>query len=113
MLERYRHFDGAPERGCIIIPTELIVDNATRLREIILDYAALWELEPGFAEWIDAHNIFCNTLVDRIVSGFPRAQAARIFADLGYEDRLLAAGEIYHSWIIEAEPSLLDEISGG
>ena len=109
LLERYRQFDGAPERGCIIIPTELIVDNATRLREIMLDYAALWELEPGFAEWIDAHNIFCNTLVDRIVSGFPQAQAARMFADLGFEDRLLAAGEIYHSWIIEAEPSLLDE----
>jgi len=109
LFERYRHFEGAPERGCIIIPTELIVDNATRLREIILDYAALWELEADFAEWIKAHNVFCNTLVDRIVSGFPQAQAGRIFAALGYEDRLLAAGEIYHSWIIEAEPRLLDE----
>ena len=109
LYERYQHFHGAPERGCIIIPTELIVDNATRLREIILEYAALWRLEPGFADWIVAHNVFCNTLVDRIVSGYPQADAERIFAELGYEDRLLAAGEIYHSWIIEAEPSLLDE----
>lgn len=109
LYERFQHFAGAQDRGCIIIPTELIVDNATRLREIILRYAALWRLESGFGEWIDAHNIFCNTLVDRIISGFPQAEASRVFAQLGYEDRLLAAGEIYHSWIIEAERTLLDE----
>ena len=109
LYERYQHFAGASARGCIIIPTELIVDNATRLREIILQYAALWRLEAGFSDWIIDHNIFCNTLVDRIISGFPQAEAARIFEQLGYEDRLLAAGEIYHSWIIEAERSLLDE----
>ena len=109
LYERFRHFAGAPERGCIIIPTELIVDNATRLRQFILEYAALWRLEPGFSEWVEAHNTFCNTLVDRIVSGFPQADAARLFAELGYEDQLLAAGEIYHSWIIEAETRLLDE----
>ncbi len=109
LYERYRHFDGAAERGCIIIPTELIVDNASRLRAIILDYAELWRLEPGFADWVVAHNLFCNTLVDRIIPGFPQAEAERVFADLGYEDRLLVAGEIYHSWIIEAPPRLLDE----
>ncbi len=109
LYERYLHFAGAPERGCIIIPTELIVDNATRLREIILEYAALWRLEPGFADWIEAHNVFCNTLVDRIVSGYPQAEAETIFAQLGYEDRLLTTGELYHSWIIEAPASLLDE----
>ena len=109
LYERFRHFEGAPERGCIIIPTELIVDNATRLREIILKYAALWRLDSGFSQWLEAHNTFCNTLVDRIVSGYPQADAERIFAQLGYEDRLLAAGEIYHSWIIEADPTLLNE----
>ncbi|MCY3866167.1 MAG: tagaturonate reductase [Chloroflexi bacterium] len=109
LYERYQHFTGAPARGCIIIPTELIVDNATRLREIVLQFAALWRLEADFSEWITAHNIFCNTLVDRIISGFPQADAARVFDQLGYEDRLLAAGEIYHSWIIEADRSLLDE----
>ena len=107
--ERYQHFDGARDKGCIIIPTELIVDNATSLRKIILEYADLWSLDSGFSDWIESHNVFCNTLVDRIVSGFPQADAARLFAQLGYEDRLLAAGEIYHSWIIEAEPNLLDE----
>ena len=109
LYERYRHFAGASDKGCIVIPTELIVDNATRLRDIILEYADLWKLDPGFRTWINEHNTFCNTLVDRIIPGFPSADAERIFAGLGYEDRLLVAGEIYHSWIIEAAPSLLDE----
>lgn len=109
LYERFQHFAGAADKGCIIIPTELIVDNATRLRGIILEYAELWGLDAAFADWVKAHNTFCNTLVDRIISGYPQADAERIFAELGYEDRLLAAGEIYHSWIIEAEPKLLDE----
>ncbi len=109
LYERYRQFEGAADKGCIIIPTELIEDNATRLREIILDYAALWGLEAGFGDWIARHNLFCNTLVDRIVSGFPQAKATELFERLGYEDRLLTMGELYHSWIIEAPPRLLDE----
>ncbi|MCY3832373.1 MAG: tagaturonate reductase [Chloroflexi bacterium] len=109
LYERYRHFAGAADKGCIIIPTELIEDNGGRLRAIILDYAALWSLESGFADWVVTHNLFCNTLVDRIIPGYPAAEAEGIFAELGYEDRLLVAGEIYHSWIIEAPPSLLDE----
>lgn len=109
LLERYQHFDGADDKGCIIIPTELIVDNADKLRQMILQYADLWKLETGFADWVKQHNQFCNTLVDRIVPGYPQADAERIFARLGYEDRLLVAGEIYHSWIIEAPPTLLDE----
>ncbi len=109
LYERYLHFEAAPEKGCIIIPTELIEDNATRLREIILQYARLWDLESGFGDWIARHNMFCNTLVDRIIPGYPEEDAARVFAKLGYEDRLLVAGETYHSWIIEAPQFLLDE----
>jgi len=109
LLERYRHFDGASDKGCIIIPTELIVDNGSTLRDIILQYATLWDLDAGFIEWINAHNMFCNTLVDRIVTGFPQADAEQITKSLGYDDAQLVAGEIYHSWIIEAQQTLLDE----
>jgi len=109
LYERYKAFDGASDKGCIIIPTELIVDNATKLREIILQYADLWGLGDGFKSWINDHNMFCNTLVDRIIPGYPDAEAERIFEDIGYEDKMLVAGEIYHSWIIEAPQSLFDE----
>ena len=109
LYERYQYSEGNPDKGCIIIPTELIIDNATRLRQIILDYAQLWGLESGFSTWVNEHNRFCNTLVDRIIPGYPEAEAERIFAELGYDDRLLVAGEIYHSWIIEAPARLLDE----
>ncbi len=109
LYERYRHFEGAADKGCIIIPTELIDDNATRLCQIILQYAGQWRLAPAFAVWITQHNRFYNTLVDRIIPGYPAAEAERLTAQLGYEDRLLVAGELYHSWIIEAPASLLDE----
>ncbi len=109
LYERYLHFEAAPEKGCIIIPTELIEDNAARLLLFILGYARLWRLDKGFGDWIMRHNLFCNTLVDRIIPGYPEADAERVFAGLGYEDRLLVAGETYHSWIIEAPRRLLDE----
>ena len=108
--ERWRHFDGAPGAGLIIIPTELITDNATRLREITLRYAAQWSLPDGFTDWLRDCNLWCNTLVDRIIPGYPAADAERIFTQLGYRDALLSAGEIYHSFIIEAPQSLLDEL---
>lgn len=107
--ERYQSFDGAGDKGCIIIPTELINDNGTKLRDIILQYADLWGLADGFKSWVSEHNMFCNTLVDRIVPGYPSAQADELFGKLGYEDKMLVAGEIYHSWIIEAPQSLLEE----
>ncbi|MCY4146937.1 MAG: tagaturonate reductase [Chloroflexi bacterium] len=113
LYERWRHFGGASEVGCIIIPTELITDNATRLREIILQYAAQWALPQDFRAWLANCNLFCNTLVDRIIPGYPAADAERLFAQLGYRDRLLVAGEIYHSFIIEAPQSLLDELPLG
>lgn len=107
--ERFQAFDGAHDKGCIVIPTELVVDNATMLREIILQYADTWNLGDGFKSWIVEHNLFCNTLVDRIIPGYPQADAERIFESLGYEDKMLVAGEIYHSWIIEAPQTLLTE----
>ncbi len=110
LYERWRHFAGASEAGCIIIPTELITDNGARLRQIILQVSASWGLGAAFADWIERHNLFCNTLVDRIIPGYPAADAERLFAALGYRDRLLVAGELYHSFIIEAPPSLLDEL---
>ncbi|MBN8634193.1 MAG: tagaturonate reductase [Anaerolineae bacterium] len=102
LYERYQHFGGDRASGCIVLPCELIERNGEQLKALIVKYADRWQLEPGFTGWLDHSCLFCNTLVDRIVSGFPPGDSAATFAALGYTDQLLVEGEVYHSWIIEA-----------
>ncbi|MFK7800255.1 MAG: tagaturonate reductase [Anaerolineae bacterium] len=102
LYERFLHFEGQAERGCIILPCELIEDNGAALQRCVLNYAELWKLGEPFIAWLDVANYFCNTLVDRIVPGFPHERAADIQAEIGFVDPLLVEGESYHSWIIEA-----------
>lgn len=110
LYERFQHFNGASDKGCIILPTELVVDNGTQLREMILRYADQWGLDADFKVWIEAHNLFCNTLVDRIVSGFPEQRHQALSEKVGYTDELLVTGEPYHSWVIEAPLNLKNEL---
>lgn len=101
LYHRYRHFLGANDKGCIIIPCELIEKNGETLRDTLLQQASHWNLEEGFSKWLTASNIFCNTLVDRIVPGYPRDRMAEIQAELGYTDNLVVEGEQFHLWVIE------------
>lgn len=107
---RYQHFQGAADKGCVILPCELIENNGEALRDCILQYAEAWSLESEFSNWISESNVFCNTLVDRIVSGYPRDNAADLQEVLGYEDALLVAGEYYHSWVIQGPAALQQEM---
>jgi tagaturonate reductase len=102
LFHRYTHLAGDPEAGMVILPTELIEDNGTTLRDIVLRHAADWELGAGFTEWLTAHNSFCNTLVDRIVPGAPDAPE-EAFARLGYRDAQLIVAEPFHLWAIETD----------
>lgn len=110
LYERYLYFKGSPEKGMVIIPCELIEANGTTLKNTILKHAEDWELENGFKRWIENHNYFFNTLVDRIVPGYPKAEAHGIKEQLGYEDRLLDTGELFHFFVIEADESFCDEL---
>ncbi|MCR5486240.1 MAG: tagaturonate reductase [Lachnospiraceae bacterium] len=87
--------------GFILIPCELIDDNADHLKECILKYAALWELPEDFVQWIQNENVFCNSLVDRIVTGYPRDEAEALWKEIGYEDNMLDTAEIFHLWVIQ------------
>jgi tagaturonate reductase len=71
LYERFKAFDGSEHSGMVIVPTELIPDNGTKLQAIVLELAHLNGLEDAFIEWLEAHNHFCNSLVDRIVPGKP------------------------------------------
>lgn len=102
LLRRYTCFSGDPAKAPIIIPCELIDKNGEKLREYVTRYAELWDLGMGFKEWLGQHVIFCNTLVDRIVPGFPKEKIDTIKADTGYNDNLVVMAEPFHLWVIEA-----------
>lgn len=98
---RYQAFKGDQTKGCVLLPCELIEKNGEKLKETVLHYAGLWKLEEGFTQWIHEANTFCNSLVDRIVPGFPVDSIDEITADLGYQDDLIVVGEQYYLWVIE------------
>ncbi|MBB6218522.1 tagaturonate reductase [Anaerosolibacter carboniphilus] len=109
LYERYKEFDGAKEKGLIFIPCELIDKNGENLKKAILQYAALWKLEDAFIRWIEESNTFCNSLVDRIVPGFPKDSIEEITKELGYEDKLVVEGEQFHLWVIEGPDFVAEE----
>jgi len=110
LYKRFQAFKGASDKGMIIIPCELIDKNGDNLKRIILQYADDWNLGAEFVEWINEDNIFCNTLVDRIVPGYPRDKIDAITAELGYKDNLVVEGEQFHLWVIEGPASVKEEI---
>lgn len=101
LYHRYKHFNGDPSKALIIIPCELIDKNGSKLKETILQYANHWNLPDTFKNWIDVHTTFCNTLVDRIVPGFPKETITEIQQELGYADNLVVTAEPFHLWVIE------------
>jgi tagaturonate reductase len=98
---RYQAFNGDPTKGMVIIPCELIEKNGTTLRAIVLRLAKEWGYEPEFITWLEKSNYFLSTLVDRIVTGYPRAEVDAITEKLGYQDNVLNTSEPFHFWVIE------------
>ena len=108
--ERYQHFNGAADKGLTILPCELINYNADNLKSIILRYIELWNLEDGFKIWINECNSFHNTLVDRIVPGYPKNEIDGYNEQLDYEDNLLVTSEIFFLWVIEGGDALKQKL---
>ena len=92
--------------GFVFLPCELIDRNGDNLKKCILKYADLWNLGDDFCAWVENENVFTNTLVDRINTGFPRGEDL----GLGYEDNLLNTSEFFHLWVIETEHDLESEL---
>ncbi|TWV99542.1 tagaturonate reductase [Chitinophaga pinensis] len=102
LLHRYQHFKGDINKGMVIIPTELIPDNGTKLKNILLELANRHQLDIAFVHWLSAANYICNSLVDRIVPGaLPAAAQAVLEEKLGYQDKLTIMSEPYALWAIE------------
>jgi tagaturonate reductase len=107
---RYKTFSGDASKGVHIIPCELIEKNADNLKKVILKLAEKWGYEEGFVNWLNSACTFSNTLVDRIVPGYPRERIAEITEELGYEDKQVVEGEPFHLWVIEAPEQLQKEL---
>ncbi len=92
--------------GFILLPCELIDRNGDNLKKTVLQYAALWGLGEDFAAWVEKENVFCNTLVDRINTGYPKGEEL----ELGYEDDMVNTSEFFHLWVIETEADIEAEL---
>lgn len=102
LYERFIAFNGSPESGMVIVPTELIAENGNQLQAIVVALARFNQLGKTFIDWLTRHNFFCNSLVDRIVPGAPvRELHASLEAALGYQDALMTISEQYRLWAIE------------
>ena len=92
--------------GFIVLPCELIDRNGDNLKACVLKYADLWQLGDGFKKWVEEDNVFTNTLVDRINTGYPKGEDL----GLGYEDNMVNTSEFFHLWVIETEHDLEKEL---
>ena len=109
LYRRFATFKGDTNRGLIFLPCELIEKNGVTLREIVLRYAREWNLGGDFEKWVSQHNIFCNTLVDRIVPGFPKDTIGEILNETQYDDKLVVMAETFHLWVIEGPQSVQEK----
>jgi len=110
LYERFQQFGTKKGKGFVILSCELIDDNGKELEKCVLRYADVWNLGDAFTAWIQQENTFCSTLVDRIVTGYPRSEDTALWEENAYEDNLLNTAEVFGFWVIEGPSSLKDEL---
>ncbi|MGF7483583.1 tagaturonate reductase [Providencia sp. SP181] len=110
LYERFIYFNGDLKKGWIIIPCELIDYNGETLKTLVLRYAQEWNLPNEFHQWINNSNTFCSTLVDRIVTGYPKEENTAIEKSLGYQDAFLDIAEYFYLFVIQGPKWLAEEL---
>lgn len=110
LYERYKAFNGDPEKGLLFLPVELIDNNGAELKRIVLQYAQEWELGQEFTDWVNTANAFTSTLVDRIVTGYPRDEVSYFEEKLGYKDNIIDTSELFNLWVIEGDEKWADKL---
>lgn len=110
LFERFTHFSGAADKGWVLLPCELIDYNGEALQELVLRYAQQWALPAAFTKWLETSNTFCSTLVDRIVTGYPRSEVDSLQEELGYQDSFFDSAEHFYLFVIQGPKSLAQEL---
>ena len=108
LYERFK----AGQKGIVVLSCELIDNNGKELQKVVNQHIDDWKLGDDFKKWINEENLFCSTLVDRIVPGRIRdpKEVAEIEAENGYSDPLLDVGEVFGVWYIEGPQWLEDKL---
>ncbi|WP_083963782.1 tagaturonate reductase [Spirochaeta cellobiosiphila] len=107
---RFNHFKGDKNKGINFIPCELIDKNGDNLKAIVLRLAKEWNLTSEFINWVEDCNVFTNTLVDRIVPGYPANEIDELCHKFGYKDNLAVSCEDFHLWVIEGGEAFQKEL---
>ena len=111
LYHRYQAFNGSSASGMVIVPTELIIGNGEKLKEIVLQQAIRHDLDKAFIRWVEESNYFCNSLVDRIVPGKPDQETIDTLSEKnGFQDGLLIVSEVYRLWAIEAASEKVKDV---
>lgn len=104
-----KRFDaGLP--GFLLLPCELIDNNGAVLKECVMKYADDFGYGEDFKKWVDEENYFTSTLVDRIVTGYPRDTAAEMEKEYGHLDNVINTAEIFHLWVIQGDKKYAEEL---
>ena len=109
LFERFRYFEGASDKGLIMLPVELIDDNGIHLKECVLKQIDNWNLGEEFKNWVETSCVFCSTLVDRIITGYPKGEDEKLWEEWNYRDELIVTGEPFALWVIECPKDISAE----
>jgi tagaturonate reductase len=111
LYRRYRnHLQDQRFSGLLIVPCELLERAGDDLRRIVLQHAEAWGLEQAFQDWVQRENVFLNSIVDRIVTGYPQDEAEQLEQKFGYTDGLITVAEPYYLWILEGDEQLAEQL---
>lgn len=110
LYERFCYFEGAKDKGLIMLPVELIDDNGIQLKKCVLQLVQDWKLGEAFVTWLEESCVFCSTLVDRIITGYPKDEEQKLWEEFGYCDELIVTGEPFALWVIESEKDISAEL---
>lgn len=110
LYTRFEHFNGAHDKGLFIIPCELIDYNGEALQQLVHRYATEWQLPTAFIDWLNHSNTFCSTLVDRIVTGYPKNEVDELQQELGYQDSFLDTAEYFYLFVIQGPKELAKKL---
>ena len=109
LYHRFETFKGDMSKGLVMLPVELIDDNGIMLKKCVMQLIELWGLGDEFKKWVDEACVFTSTLVDRIITGYPRATEQEEWEKLGYEDHIMVTGEPFALWVIESAKDISKE----